>query len=191
MRTGCFLLRSTRQAAHQQHSLSALSQHTLLQAALGMLPLLPSTPLVVSDSALYVHIHVSIPSPPQGTDVPFAHTLAPYPVHRQQPLPPTFADQKDPPPSHIPPFLPAFPDPHTYQHTAAYSGHQTDPHKQRQVGLVACSRRRVGVSKGIASLDFRQRGVWGVAGLDAAAALFRQTQTWMWCGQRVGASALP
>lgn len=70
----------------------------------------------------------------QGTDVPFAHTLAQYPVHRQQPLPPTFADQKDQPPgAHIPPFLPAFPDPHTYQHTAAYAGHQTDPHKQRQV----------------------------------------------------------
>jgi hypothetical protein len=73
----------------------------------------------------------------QGTDVPFAHTLAQYPVHRQQPLPPTFGDQKDQPPGgHIPPFLPAFPDPHTYQHTAAYAGHQTDPHKQRQVRVV-------------------------------------------------------
>ena len=72
---------------------------------------------------------------PQGTDVPFAHTLAQYPVHRQRPLPTTFAEQKDqpPPPSHIPTFLPAFPDPHTYQHTPAYTGHQTDPHKQRQV----------------------------------------------------------
>lgn len=69
----------------------------------------------------------------QATDVPFAHTLAPFPVHTQQALPPTFADRGEQPPDHIPRFLPAFPDPHTYQHTPAYAGHQTDPHKQRQV----------------------------------------------------------
>jgi hypothetical protein len=69
----------------------------------------------------------------QRTDVPFAHTLAPYPVRTQRPVPPTFADQAEPHPAHVPGFLPAFPDPHTYQHTAAFAGHEADPHKQRQV----------------------------------------------------------
>jgi hypothetical protein len=53
-------------------------------------------------------------------------------------MPPTFADQKEPPPPHIPSFLPAFPDPHTYQHTAAFPGHEADPYKQRQVTLIIC-----------------------------------------------------
>lgn len=69
----------------------------------------------------------------QASGVPFAHTLAEYPVHAQTALPPTFADRREPHAPHIPPFLPAFPDPHTYQHTAAFAGHATDPHKQRQV----------------------------------------------------------
>jgi hypothetical protein len=73
--------------------------------------------------------------------VPFAHTLAQFPVHSQQALPPTFADRREPHGSHIPAFLPAFPDPHTYQHTPAYAGHATDPHKQRQVRscVVSCA----------------------------------------------------
>eukprot|EP00775_Hariotina_reticulata_P005121 gene5121-5361_t len=82
-----------------------------------------------------------------GTDIPFAHTLAPYPVHCQRPVAPTFADQKEAPPAHIPAFLPAFPDPHTYQHTAAFSGHEADPYKQRQSMLEAKQKAEAALNK--------------------------------------------
>lgn len=52
---------------------------------------------------------------------------------------PTFADKKETPPPHVPAFLPAFPDKHTYVQTAAYAGHEQDPRQQR---LAADKARR-------------------------------------------------
>ncbi len=69
----------------------------------------------------------------QDYEVPFAHTVAPFPVERQAAGAPTFEDKAERAPPDVPPFFPAFPDPHTYQQTAAFQGHETDPQKQRQV----------------------------------------------------------
>lgn len=106
-------------------------------------------------------------------EVPFAHTLPPYPVQRTPKWPPTFEQRKevsgwtsagitllsephrlcmpltqsapgsppqltlqcDPhlqaPPQHIPAWLPALPDKHTYQATPSFAGHDTDAKRQR------------------------------------------------------------
>jgi hypothetical protein len=72
--------------------------------------------------------------PQNDADIFFAHPLPELPVSHQAALPPSFADMKETPPAHIPAFLPALPDAHTYQQTPAYPGHVTEPAKQRQVG---------------------------------------------------------
>ncbi|KAL3142651.1 hypothetical protein ABBQ38_002960 [Trebouxia sp. C0009 RCD-2024] len=72
-------------------------------------------------------------------EVPFAHPLPHYPVSKEPRLAPSFADKKETPPPHIPTFLPAFPDKHTYVQTAAYAGHEHDPKQQR---LAADKARR-------------------------------------------------
>lgn len=50
---------------------------------------------------------------------------------------PSFQERKEVPPPHIPAFLPAFPDKHTYVHTPQFQGHEEDPAKQTQVGAGA------------------------------------------------------
>lgn len=50
-------------------------------------------------------------------EVPFWHTIAEFPVKKLPPLPPSFLEKGEEAPKEVPAFLPAFPDPHTYQQT--------------------------------------------------------------------------
>jgi transcription initiation factor TFIID subunit 8 len=63
----------------------------------------------------------------------FAHPLPQYPVVKPGRSVPSFAEKGEQPPPHIPSFLPAFPDKHTYVHTPQYQGHERQPEKQAQV----------------------------------------------------------
>lgn len=65
-------------------------------------------------------------------EVPFAHVLPPFPVQRQPKWPPSFEHKCEEPPKHIPAWLPALPDKHTYVATPAFDGHDPDQIKQRQ-----------------------------------------------------------
>ncbi|GBG00364.1 hypothetical protein Rsub_13123 [Raphidocelis subcapitata] len=79
--------------------------------------------------------------------VPFAHAAARYPVLQQAPSAPTFLDRHEPHPAHIPGHLPAFPDAHTYQHTPAFQGHETDAQRQRQAVLAGKQRAEAALVK--------------------------------------------
>lgn len=65
-------------------------------------------------------------------DLGFPHPLPRYPIRRECKSKPTFLDKKETPPPHIPAFLPAFPDQHTYVHTPVHGTHSLDQSKQRQ-----------------------------------------------------------
>uniref|UniRef100_A0A6S8IU36 Transcription initiation factor TFIID subunit 8 n=1 Tax=Dunaliella tertiolecta TaxID=3047 RepID=A0A6S8IU36_DUNTE len=73
-------------------------------------------------------------------DNTFAHPLPQYPIQKPGRKLPTFQDKKETPPPHIPPFLPAFPDKHTYVQTPKFPGHEQDPAKQTQ--MVQQARRQ-------------------------------------------------
>lgn len=76
------------------------------------------------------------PSPPNSQDDnTFVHTVPPYPVRRPARPVPTFEEKEEQPPAHIPSFLPAFPDPHTFEHTPAFPGHELNPQKQTEVRI--------------------------------------------------------
>ncbi|WIA22741.1 hypothetical protein OEZ86_009700 [Tetradesmus obliquus] len=122
-------------SSHSYAELAGRSQSNLADVLLSL------EELGVTADDLHQHLEL------QKTDVPFAHTLAPYPVRTQRPVPPTFADQAEPHPAHVPGFLPAFPDPHTYQHTAAFAAHEADPHKQRQSMLEAKQKAEAALNK--------------------------------------------
>lgn len=62
-------------------------------------------------------------------EVPFAHALPPYPVEKAPQLLPSFLERGEVPPAHVPGFLPAFPDPHTYTATPVFPGHERNPAK--------------------------------------------------------------
>jgi len=66
-------------------------------------------------------------------DNTFAHPLPQYPVQKPGRKLPTFQDKQEAAPAHIPAFLPAFPDKHTYLQTPKFPGHEADPAKQSQV----------------------------------------------------------
>ena len=55
-------------------------------------------------------------------EVPFEHNIAPFPLRKKSKPPPTFLARGEAPPPHIPAWLPALPDRHTYQATPAYPG---------------------------------------------------------------------
>ncbi|KAF6265553.1 Bromodomain associated-domain-containing protein [Scenedesmus sp. NREL 46B-D3] len=122
-------------SSHSYAELAGRSQSNLADLLLSL------EELGVTAEDLHQHLEL------QRSDVPFAHTLAPFPVRTQRPVPPTFADQGEPHPAHLPAFLPAFPDPHTYQHTAAFAGHEADPHKQRQSMLEAKQKAEAALNK--------------------------------------------
>ncbi len=95
-----------------------------------------------------------VPCPlPAQDDNTFAHALTDYPIRKPARVMPTWQDKGEEPPPHIPPFLPAFPDKHTYQRTATFAGHDTNPDKQAQVqpagpGVFAVHTRQAGAGRG-------------------------------------------
>mmetsp|Transcript_14166 Transcript_14166/g.23984 ORF Transcript_14166/g.23984 Transcript_14166/m.23984 type:complete len:369 (+) Transcript_14166:472-1578(+) len=62
----------------------------------------------------------------KSEEVPFARPLPRFPLQKVPRLPPSFKDAKEEPPAHIPAFLPALPDQHTYKETPVYEGRQIE-----------------------------------------------------------------
>ncbi|CAN1775888.1 Transcription initiation factor TFIID subunit 8 [Linum perenne] len=60
-------------------------------------------------------------------EVPFAQPLPKFPIVRASKLIPSFKEMNETPPPHIPDWLPAFPDQHTYVHTPVWNERGTDP----------------------------------------------------------------
>ena len=54
--------------------------------------------------------------------MPFEANIAAFPQRKKPRPPPTFLDRGEAPPPHVPAWLPALPDRHTYQATPVYPG---------------------------------------------------------------------
>ncbi|MEW5313642.1 MAG: hypothetical protein WDW38_005194 [Sanguina aurantia] len=67
------------------------------------------------------------------SNVPFIYSLPSFPTARSGVVKPCFEEIGAEPAAHIPTFLPAFPDKHTYIQTPAYQQHETDATKQQSV----------------------------------------------------------
>eukprot|EP00959_Pyramimonas_sp_CCMP1952_P161748 3382023-Pyramimonas_sp.AAC.2 len=82
----------------------------------------------------------------KAEEVPFARPLPRIPLQKTPRLPPSgltwvcctnctkpnsFKDAKEEPPIHIPAFLPALPDQHTYKETPVYEGREIEPGKAK------------------------------------------------------------
>lgn len=71
--------------------------------------------------------------PPRVQDVPFEGDIAAFPLRKASRAAPSFLErgEETAAPPHIPPWLPALPDPHTYQSTPVYAGqHPTNAAQQ-------------------------------------------------------------
>ncbi|KAK9143854.1 hypothetical protein Syun_013254 [Stephania yunnanensis] len=65
-------------------------------------------------------------------EVPFAAPITRFPVIKNPKATPSFLQiGEEPAGKHIPPWLPAFPDPHTYKYTSMWNERVTDPHTDR------------------------------------------------------------
>lgn len=64
-------------------------------------------------------------------EIPPAQNLTTFPVPKRQKQLPTFMSLKEIPPSHIPSFLPAFPDEHTYKNSEAFVGYEQNSQQRR------------------------------------------------------------
>ncbi|KAI7842811.1 hypothetical protein COHA_003557 [Chlorella ohadii] len=67
-----------------------------------------------------------------SSEVPFEHNISAFPLRKKSRPPPSFYERGETAPDHIPPWLPAFPDRHTYQATPVYPGQEKDPQKRQQ-----------------------------------------------------------
>ncbi|XP_038904421.1 transcription initiation factor TFIID subunit 8-like [Benincasa hispida] len=78
-------------------------------------------------------------------EIPFAHPLPRFPVIRNRGSIPSFVQIGETPPSrHIPNWLPAFPDAHTYNHSALWRKKPGEPHAEKIE--LARQRRKAGKS---------------------------------------------
>ncbi|MQL69994.1 hypothetical protein Taro_002300, partial [Colocasia esculenta] len=88
-------------------------------------------------------------------EAPFARSVPHFPILRDRKLAPSFRDAGEQPPGkHIPDWLPAFPDPHTYIHTPVLDERATDP----RTGKIEQARQRRKAEKSLLSLQQRLAG---------------------------------
>lgn len=85
-------------------------------------------------------------------EIPFARPVPKFPVFKKRTPPPTFAQLGEEPPfPHIPPWLPAFPDPHTYQSTPVWVDRKSDP----RMDNLELARQRRKAERSLFSLHLR------------------------------------
>ncbi len=73
---------------------------------------------------------------PGSFDQGFVHPLpAEYPVRAPGRSLPSWEERREEAAPHVPSWLPAFPDRHTYVRAPAFPGHEEDPVKQSEVGV--------------------------------------------------------
>lgn len=64
-------------------------------------------------------------------DVPFAHSIPRFPALKKPAAFVSFSQKGEDPPAHIPSFLPAFPEKHTYVDTPVFTKHAQDAREQK------------------------------------------------------------
>lgn len=97
----------------------------------------------VSGIVEYVH---------SADEIPFAQPVPPFPVMKNPKLIPSFVQMGETPPSkHIPAWLPALPDPHTYIHTPVWDERSTDPRADK----IEQARQRRKAERSLLSLQQR------------------------------------
>ncbi|KAM1159181.1 hypothetical protein ACFX19_032956 [Malus domestica] len=85
-------------------------------------------------------------------EIPFAQPLPWFPVIKQRKLIPNFEQIGEAPPSkHLPNWLPAFPDPHTYIQTPTWNERKTDPREDK----IELARQRRKAERSLLSLQQR------------------------------------
>ncbi|KAG0602909.1 hypothetical protein M758_10G050700 [Ceratodon purpureus] len=85
-------------------------------------------------------------------EVPFARSVPKFPVHKKRTPVPTFAQLGEEPPfPHIPAWLPAFPDAHTYQSTPVWVDRKSDPRMDK----LELARQRRKAERSLFSLHVR------------------------------------
>ncbi|XP_058207958.1 transcription initiation factor TFIID subunit 8 [Rhododendron vialii] len=85
-------------------------------------------------------------------EVPFAQPVPKFPVTRNRSMTPSFTQMGETPAfKHVPAWLPAFPDPHTYIHTPTWNERATDPHADK----IELARQRRKAESSLLSLQQR------------------------------------
>lgn len=85
-------------------------------------------------------------------EIPFAQPLPRFPVMKDRRLIPSFEQMGETPPSkHLPNWLPAFPDPHTYIHSPMWNERKTDPREDK----IEQARQRRKAERSLLSLQQR------------------------------------
>lgn len=85
-------------------------------------------------------------------EIPFAQPLPHFPVVRdRKPIPSFLQMGETPGPKNIPSWLPAFPDPHTYIHSAVWNERRTDPRADK----IELARQRRKAERSLLSLQQR------------------------------------
>ncbi|XP_042496202.1 transcription initiation factor TFIID subunit 8-like [Macadamia integrifolia] len=98
---------------------------------------------IVQDITQYVSL---------AEEIPFARPVPHFPVIRNRRPSPTFLQiEETPPGKHIPSWLPAFPDPHTYVHTPVWNERATDARSDK----IEQARQRRKAERSLLSLQQR------------------------------------
>ncbi|KAJ9181549.1 hypothetical protein P3X46_009670 [Hevea brasiliensis] len=85
-------------------------------------------------------------------EIPFAQPVPHFPVIRDRRLIPSFLNMSEAPPGkHIPAWMPAFPDPHTYVHTPVWNERVADPRAEK----IEQARQRRKAERALLSLQQR------------------------------------
>ncbi|XP_022926028.1 transcription initiation factor TFIID subunit 8-like [Cucurbita moschata] len=83
-------------------------------------------------------------------EIPFSQPMAQFPIIKSSKVLPSFIQMRETPPSkHIPNWLPAFPDPHTYIYTPVWNKRMTDPRTDK----IEQARQRRKAEKSLLSLQ--------------------------------------
>lgn len=101
----------------------------------------------------------------RAEEIPFARPVPRFPVVKKRELLPTFLQMKETPPhQHIPPWLPAFPDSHTYKSTPVWNDRKTDP----RMAKMEQARQRRKAERSLVSLQQRLASASGSSSLGLA-----------------------
>ncbi|CAL5419893.1 unnamed protein product [Camellia sinensis] len=85
-------------------------------------------------------------------EIPFAQPIPHFPIMRNRSMTPSFMQMGEIPTfKHIPSWLPAFPDPHTYIHTPTWNERETDPRSDK----IELARQRRKAERSLLSLQQR------------------------------------
>mmetsp|Transcript_6972 Transcript_6972/g.25683 ORF Transcript_6972/g.25683 Transcript_6972/m.25683 type:complete len:383 (-) Transcript_6972:696-1844(-) len=156
------LIRYVVEIGHATHSYSELAGRTecnLLDVFMGLSDLSKSDKIATDVQELLEHMKTA-------PEVPFIRPVPVFPVRREasKRLVPSFSEAGEQAPKHIPDFLPAFPDPHTYKHTPTFSGRAEDAGRDK---VLAHEQRRK-AEEALMNLHTRTAAAGGTAAAEPA-----------------------